>query len=551
MQLLVERPAKSIPKSAAKGAKQKKEGRAGRGIESRPGPAARIMQQQDTPSDRLRSSDDRINVKVEATGPIQVRVEGNYVSKRIGAYRQRLARSGILTRLRSGSCQAVLDVLLDLLHAKGSAEVLLREDRMIIWPGAKMIQKRSGYARSQVHEGIVRLIKLGLLSRLKRGTAGRATVYEILWPPEDDSPDYWQSPAASVSGKPDTQRPENRTLNVRETGHSARAFPDTNRKIKESSDLNETAAERNADPSAAVVLNAEEEKAAAELRTIGVNGIEKLAEELGPWFTAPNVGPIVREAAHRRLAGKIKTDRGLRGWAVSECRRRAASAGQPTLFDTAVGRAELRDIVRKNATGEDGSHAFDGQKLKPTAAERGEYPEDLPLIVHRPDGSQSAGNSEITRVLRDESERIGQFPGEFPGLRLEGRSDDDYRIPERRPRRDPDTIGSVLAAAEPKPVESVVEQARRERGGLIRAQAAQRDADNIKRATQDATERERLAALPPADLAALEAAAMVRVDEALRPFIAKQGFEAAAGWRMEAIKLLNEGWLPPLTGGGA
>jgi hypothetical protein len=476
----------------------------------------RLAPPRSTGADAAPAGGQHVSVTVDATGPTQVRVETNYVSKQIGAYHQRLARSGMLGRLRPPSSKAVLDVLLDLLHAEKSAMILLREDRMVVWPVWETIERRSSYGTSAVHVGLKRLVGLGLLRR-ERGTGGRSTKYEILWPPGEDSEDYWKRGGRADCAKAQSHTAQKRSLILRKSADSYCAKAQSNEKIKESSDTSETAAERKADPAAAaVVLSEDQEKAKAELAKLGVDGLDDrrdkpgLITDLGAWFTFKNVRSVTQAAARRALKGKIDSPK---GWAVSECRRRATV--EPSLFDTAAGREQLREIARK------------------TAADRGEYAEKLPLSVHR------YGDDDPPRAVD-----VGAAASPV----------DDYAIPEIRPRasRGLDTIGGVLAAAEPAPTETPVDQAKRQRREQRESRIARHDAERSEEEKETAARRSRLAALPPRALDALKLAALARIDEPLRPFVQLPGFDASAGWQDQAIKLLDEGWQPPAseTGGG-
>jgi hypothetical protein len=104
----------------------------------------------------------------------------------IGHYVRRLVRSGVWAQLGDVE-RAVVDVLLEAVYG----EELRAHGELVMWPSIATIARRAGFGVSAVKEALARLVTRGLLGRKEKGGGRATTCYQLLPPPEEDSPFYW------------------------------------------------------------------------------------------------------------------------------------------------------------------------------------------------------------------------------------------------------------------------------------------------------------------------------------------------------------------------
>jgi hypothetical protein len=131
---------------------------------------------------------------VTVTAGEPVALNFNALSRALAEYNRRIVRSGKLAELR-GAPYTVLGVLIETVGSfRDSARIFTATGKLVAWPSRQTIARRSGYKLAAVAKALSQLIDAGAIGRAKEGGGRTTTGYELLPPPDADSPDYWRSP---------------------------------------------------------------------------------------------------------------------------------------------------------------------------------------------------------------------------------------------------------------------------------------------------------------------------------------------------------------------
>jgi hypothetical protein len=319
------------------------------------------------------------SVSVQTSDPAQIRVDFNALAKARDAYTSRLLRSGLLPELvntpagkKTAGPLAVLLALLDYTRAKASAELFTAEGgRLVVTIANRTICNRTGFARAAVFESLGRLQTLGLVKRL--GATLDGATFELLPPPEEDSPLYWGGrvkfgapPSAPADGGRALRQTGGRLLGqtggARWGGRGARAGADP---FLKGFNPNQSSSSQSAPaaPAAAAGLcaqkdggQADQAAAAAELaaailgETFGPEALTlaplaaaELAADGAAWLSPDYVRAAARQARHDRPNDVGRQVRIFR-WMLQAAGRVNLPAPRPTSSAASARSAAIADV---------------------------------------------------------------------------------------------------------------------------------------------------------------------------------------------------------------